>query len=329
VSAFYLSVPLPNTFPKISYLTPTLCVGSCFAEHIAHRLQGHKLPTLLNPFGILYNPASIAHAMEYLCGGKALQETDLFEHQGLWRHFDFHSHYAAANKKKAWLDISGSVADGQDFLRKCDRLLITLGTAYAYERIKTGSTVANCHQLPTQHFRKYRLSVQECFEALQKTINLCRSLRPDLQVILTVSPVRHIRDGVIENQRSKSTLLLAAEAVCELEGVYYFPSYEILMDELRDYRFYARDRVHPSEEAVDYVWGQFASIAFEAPTQALMKQVAAVARASQHRPLHPESSAHQAFVQQQLVKISELEAQHPNMDFSAERQRLTIYSAGS
>jgi len=322
VYQFHLSLPLPEDLPAIDHQTPVLCLGSCFAKHIANRLAGYKFPTLLNPFGILYNPVSLARALYYLAGARGLREEELFEHQSLWRHFDCHSSLAQPKREQAWEQLKSRLEQGRVFLQRADRILLTLGTAFAYEERSRGEVVGNCHKLLARRFRKFRLPVEEVVQALGPALQACRKLRPELQVLLTVSPVRHLRDGILANQRSKAVLLLAAEVLCESPWIHYFPSYEIMMDELRDYRFYARDWAHPSEEAVDYIWQRFSSAVFEQNTKELNREIDALVRASRHRPQHPDTPAHRRFVEQQMERIRKMEQRHPQLDFSPEKSRL-------
>ncbi len=319
---FHLSVPLPDRFPPFRHETPVLSLGSCFAEHLGSYLQRYKFPVVLNPFGILYNPLSLSKALRYLLGQETLSRDALFEHRSLWRHLDFHTHFAHPSREAAWQAMQASLRSAQEFLQRCDRLMLTFGTAFVYETAEGQQAVANCHQLPAASFTKRRLSPNEIVEALQTVLRDLQLLRPGLEVVLTVSPVRHVRDGVHQNQLSKAALLLACEQLCTGERVCYFPSYELLLDELRDYRFYARDRVHPSAEAVDYIWERFSGLCFPEETQLLMREIEKVVRASEHRPLHPGSEAHQAFVARQRLRLQELAQRYPDIDFSREWERL-------
>ncbi|MCR9053723.1 MAG: GSCFA domain-containing protein [Phaeodactylibacter xiamenensis] len=317
-----LKVPLPDPLPAFGYSTPAVGLGSCFVEAVGSRLQRLKLPVALNPMGIQYNPLALSRTLQYGLGEVAFAEDDLIESQGIWQHFDFHGVLGHPEREAAARQMQLAVEKLKRAVAGMDRLIITLGTAFVYEHLASGQVVANCHKVPANAFRKYRLSPKAIVDALQPVLSACKARRPGLEVVLTVSPVRHIRDGVVENQRSKAALLLAAEALAEAEYVHYFPSYELMMDELRDYRFYKTDFVHPSEEAVDYIWSCFASVAFEESTQEQLEAVEAIVRASEHRPLFPASAAHQAFVRQQLQRIAQLEVHLPQADFSPERERL-------
>lgn len=321
-------MPLPASFPVFSYQAPTLGVGSCFVEAVGARMQRLKLPAVLNPMGIQYNPLSLARTLQYGLGQVRFTAGDLLESRGIWQHFDFHGALGHPEREVAARQMQRAVDHLKVAVGGMDRLLITLGTAFVYEYKASGQTVANCHKVPASAFRKYRLSPKAIVDALQPVLADCKARRPGLEVVLTVSPVRHIRDGVVDNQRSKAALLLAAEALSETDYVHYFPSYELMMDELRDYRFYKTDYVHPSEEAVDYIWSCFASVAFAEATMEQINAVGAIVRASAHRPLFPASAAHQAFVRQQLEQIRVLEAALPGVDFAPEREGLKASLAG-
>lgn len=315
---------MPERFPLLGYATPALGLGSCFVEEIGAFLRQSKLPVCINPLGILYNPLALSRVLEYATGAALLSPDDLIESQGVWQHFDFHGQLGHADREAAVRQMQEAVGRLQAAFQKMDCLLLTLGTAFVYEHRERGRAVANCHKVSGSAFRKYRLGPGPICQYLRAALEQARQTRPGLQVILTVSPVRHIRDGVVENQQSKAALLLAAEELCRADYVHYFPAYELMMDELRDYRFYKSDYVHPSAEATAYIWSRFRGLAFEERAVGLMAEVEMVVKASRHRPRFPNTPAHRAFVQQQLRRISDLEAQHPGLDFSEERARLSL-----
>lgn len=304
----------------INHRNGIAAIGSCFTEHIGGRLQTYKFRTALNPFGILYNPASIAGALERLLSGTLYEAGDLFQHQGLWHSFDHHGRYSFPDRERALEKINMDLQDGTAALRQADRLLITLGTAGVFVVQKTGRIAANCHKLPGDTFKRRRMSVSEISDCLSPVFEQMKSESPDLRIVLTVSPVRHLREGFIENQRSKAALLLAVEELClRHDFARYFPAYELLMDDLRDYRFYDADMAHPSLAAIDYIWEQFTGSYFTEETRRIIDAVQKLMTAAAHRPFHPESPAHRAFVERTLADMAELERQHPFLDFSAER----------
>ena len=317
---FHTIVPLPEYPFRLAYQDQLLSLGSCFAEHIGRRLEERHFYSLLNPYGILYNPASIAQGLERLLQEAPFRPEELFEHQGLWHSFWHHGAFSYPDMEQALAGMNQAYRRAQGFLLSANRLILTLGTAFVFVNRQTGAVVANCHKLPGSQFDRRRLSVREIIAALEPVLQEFKLRLPALEAILTVSPVRHIRDGLVENQRSKAALLLAVEELSKQHDfIHYFPSYEIVMDELRDYRFYDVDMIHPSSVAIDYIWERFSQAFFTAETRQLMQRVERIVTASRHRPFHPQSSAHQQFLTQQLKLIDELEREFPFLELADER----------
>jgi hypothetical protein len=315
----------PPGYPfRIGYEQQSLLIGSCFAGAMGERLARRKMPVTVNPFGVVYNPASIVRTLERLETGTPFDEEDLREHDGLWFSFSHHGSFASPNKNEALARINASVEAGHRALQQAETLIITQGTAWIYELAEGGGIVNNCHKLPASAFRRRRLSEKEitgCFVRLFE-----RPLYRKKNILLTVSPIRHLKDGLIENQLSKATLLVAAHRLAEMFGhVHYFPAYEILMDDLRDYRFYERDRVHPSEEAVDYVWERFCSALVDPASQRLFRRVEKIRAACDHRPFHPDTARYRSFRNAMLAEIVELKGEFPKLDLSEE---LAYFSDG-
>jgi len=307
----------PSAF-SIDHREAILLTGSCFTAHIGAYLERYKFRNLTNPFGIIYNPVSLAKS---IMAKPDFQAGDFFENEGRWRHWDLHSELAHPNLETAVDKANEAAANTVNFLKTADTLVFTLGTASVFNLTSTGETVANCHKMPARLFRRERLTVEQTTQVLSEAIAAARAVQPALKVILTVSPVRHLRDGAIENQRSKAVLVLACEALTRaFENVSYFPSYELLLDDLRDYRFYAADMIHPSETAVQYIWEQFAQTFFSPATQALNGRIEKITAAAQHRPFNPQSVQHQEFVKKQLTAIEAITAEFPALDFSAEQE---------
>ncbi len=308
---------------SISHTDQVLCIGSCFAEQMGGRLERLKFPTLVNPFGIVFNPISIATSLERLLSGEAFGEADLFQHQGLWHSFDHHGRFSNPDKTAALNGINHSFSAAKEFLKTTNRLVVTLGTAHVFVLKKTGETVANCHKIPAGDFERRRLSVAEVVEALLPVFEKLRQELPSLEIIATVSPVRHLRDGLVENQHSKATLLLALDEICQrLPFAHYFPAYEILLDDLRDYRFYADDLAHPNQLATDYIWQYFEGAFFDEKTQLLCGRIERVLTALAHRPFYPQSAEHQDFKQKQLGAVKQLTAEFPHLGFERELRKL-------
>lgn len=291
-------------------------IGSCFAGSIAARLARFKFRVESNPLGVLFNPFSIAEAIESLAAGKVYTEADLTFADGLWFSYAHHGSFSAPTPGEALARINASAAAGAEALRAAGTVIITFGTARVYE--KDGRTVANCHKRPAVEFTRRMLSADGI---AGRFAGLMEGALAGKQVILTVSPVRHLGDGFAENSLSKAILRVAVE---ELAGKYpsarYFPAFEIMNDDLRDYRFYAADMVHPSEEAVDYIWEKFSAAALTDETLALLPRIESLRRAAEHRPLHAQAEAREKFRAVSLRQALELQAALPDADFSEEME---------
>ncbi|MEO0877749.1 MAG: GSCFA domain-containing protein, partial [Bacteroidota bacterium] len=308
-------VPIPDYPFQIAHQQQVLSMGSCFAEHMGGYLERCKFQHLLNPFGIVYHPLVMARLLRQLLDDQRPNVDDLFEQQGLWRHYDFHSRYAQSDATQAAESLRQQHRAGAQAVRQLDVLILTLGTAYGYQLRSTTQWVNNCHKQPANSFEKQVAEVPEMVQALTTVLRDLKQVNPKLQVIITVSPVRHLRDGLLENQRSKARLLLTQETLCaELDFVHYFPSYEILLDELRDYRFYADDLLHPSMLAIEVITERFAGAFMSEQTLALSQQVQRIVEALLHRPLHPESNTYRRFRKQTQQRIDALQEKYPFLD---------------
>ncbi|TXB62246.1 GSCFA domain-containing protein [Phaeodactylibacter luteus] len=314
LDAYFLPVELPEEMPAIRYGRPVLAMGSCFASEMGERLQRYKFEVCLNPMGIMYHPLAIAKAFRYFSSVEELEAGSLFESQGIWQHNDFHGSLGHFDRTVALQQMQGAIEQGRRGLEASEVVLLTLGTAFVYEDLASQAVVANCHKRPSGSFRKFRLGPDDVARALREVYEACAGR----ELLLTVSPVRHARDGLIENQRSKAALLLGAEAAAAWPGVFYFPSYELLIDELRDYRFYDSDRVHPTPEAADYIWAALVEAAMDRPARLQMAAVGKLLKRLRHRPLFPGSPAHREYLELCLEKIAELRQAFPRLDFSAE-----------
>jgi GSCFA family len=312
---------------KISHTDRLMLIGSCFTEHLGNQLKILKINSLVNPFGIVYNPVSMARRLLRLWQKDAyFTVEELFENAGLWHSPEHHGHFSKPTAVEALAGINADYRAAAHFLKNTTRLLITLGTANVYVEKKSGMIVANNHKLPANAFEKRRLSVTETVDALAEVLQTLKKGLPDLQIVLTVSPVRHLADGLVENQRSKATLTLACEELCRrLPFAEYFPAYELLLDDLRDYRFYAADMIHPSETAVAYIWERFSEAYFDAATQELNARIGKIAAAVRHRPFHPTAPEHRSFALAQLEAIDHLEAEYPFLDFAEEKSFFKNY----
>ena len=308
--------PLDN---RLKYGDSLLSIGSCFAENMAQRLRQAKFNAVSSPTGILFNPLSIASTINRFAEAAAPSAEELVFNNGLWHSFDAHSSLSSPSKEATLEALTKAITEGHNALKQASHVIITLGTAWVYT-LENGTVVANCHKFPHSHFTRRRLSVEEVVQALEL---LCSKTLSGKHIIFTISPVRHIADGLAENTLSKATLRVAVDIVCSrCSNAHYFPAYECLNDDLRDYRFYADDMVHPSQQAVEYIWEKFTEVAIEEKSRALMPQVAKVVAAASHRPFNPESREYAAFCRNNLRLIEEL----PNIDFSEERAIFERYS---
>lgn len=303
--------------PGLRHSDKLVVMGSCFATHIGNKLSQMKWQVEVNPFGVLYNPLSIAEALARMIEHRPFCEEELHEFpDGGWNTWLHHSTYSHPDKSTALTAINESIHRASRLLTEADMLIITLGTAWVYRLANKGDIVGNCHKVPERQFVRQRLQTQEIVDALTTTIHRVTSINPKLRILFTVSPVRHLKDGLHGNQLSKSTLLLAIDELCRTfpERCHYFPTYEIVMDELRDYRFYAEDMAHPSKQAVDYVWECFVEHCIDNEAQQFMQQWEKITRALEHRPFKPDSEQYRQFMQHNVLKIQELKSRYPYIE---------------
>jgi hypothetical protein len=296
---FRSTIHIPKAKQPITHHHGVLCFGSCFATHIAQKLSESGFAAS-NPFGALYNPVSIAQGIAYAVQGMPLSHDSLILQDEKWHHMDFHSDFSHNDPQIALTQLNNAIANAHQAWENSRVLILTLGTAWCYTWQASGKIVGNCHRLPAQQFTRRRLTGEEITQTLS---NVCQQAK-DKQIILTVSPIRHWKDGAHQNQLSKALLLLACEQIQQqFENVTYFPSYEIMMDELRDYRFYADDMMHPSTMAVQYIWERFSDTYFSETTQQACAERLKISQMQAHRPSNTQSEAYQqlqAKIAQQL-----------------------------
>lgn len=311
---------LPKGMPVITHQHKMLMMGSCFAENIGELLVKHKFNCDVNPYGILYNPLSIATAFRQILTGTFYTDKDLFFYGDQYHSYMHHGAFSSNAKAEVLQRINNRLQRAHKEMAQQDYLLITWGTAWVYTLNDTGKVVANCHKLPSKMFNRRRLHINEIVEEYALLLKMMLEQNPTLKVVMTVSPIRHLKDGVHENQLSKATLLLAAAQLQALfpNSVYYFPSYEIVIDELRDYRFYADDMVHPSNVAIDYIWKCFGKLFFSAETKETVKEVEAIVKALTHKPFDECSEGYKCFLQQIVLKIERLKEKYPYLDVQKE-----------
>ena len=318
---FRTQVELPERETEIRHSERIMLFGSCFAENIGNLLKENKFRCDVNPFGVLYNPLSIANALNQILEGKEYREEDLFFSGGLWHSWLHHSDFSAPSQEEALALVNSRLAKAKENLAKADWLVMTWGTAYVYIHQEMQKVVGNCHKQPDKTFRRLMLNAEAFVEECRDVLKKCREVNPNLKVLFTVSPIRHAKDGMHGNQLSKATLLLAIDEICRTcPNCFYFPSYEIVMDELRDYRFYADDMIHLSSKAVEYIWECFSRCYFSKETQAIMKEWAEVKRALDHKPFRPNSDAYRAFLSQIVLKIMQMKEKFPYLEVQKEME---------
>jgi len=299
-------------------------MGSCFAEHMASRLKNYQFKVCQNPFGILYNPISLFEGIDHLLNNQAFTPEDLFEDQEKWHSFAHHSRFSHPHRDEMLEVINAHLQRGAENIRKAKLLILTFGTAFVFKHITQQKIVGNCHKLPALQFEKSMLFPEAIIESGAGIIERLKAANPGLQILLSVSPVRHLKNGLIENQRSKASLQLAVARFCEnYDFVHYFPAYELLLDDLRDYRFYSEDLLHPNKMAVDYIWNYFAEGFFDSSTLEINEVLDKISAACSHRPFHPQTSAHQRFLRQQLEKVEKTLEKYPFLSFEKERKLLS------
>lgn len=319
----------PSKSPiTITHKSKILLLGSCFAQNIGNRLTGCKFNACINPFGIIYNPLSISTALHRICSGEEFDEQSplFFEHNGRWHSALHHGDFSRDSAAELAAATNSTLRHAHETIKEADVVIITFGTAYAYERTCDNLVVGNCHKLPASSFNRRLLSIEEITAAVGRNIEEIAATNPKVRFLFTVSPIRHMRDGAHGNQISKSTLLLA---INELERRYpqhttYFPAYEIVLDELRDYRFYAEDMTHPSPTAVEYIWEKFSEYIISPESRKLNADIEEIARALAHRPFDEKSNAYANFLARTGEKIAALTEKHPYLDFEKEKVKCNI-----
>lgn len=310
-------IPLkPQQHNQIDYNSSILLLGSCFVENIGKKLDYLKFQTLQNPFGILFQPLAIEKLIDNAINEKQYTEDDIFFHNEQWHCYDAHSKLSSSLKEDLLNNLNEQIKSTNQQINKSKHIIITLGTAWVYRHIETDAFVANCHKVPQKKFLKELLSIDETIESLQSIIALLRNVNKKASILFTVSPIRHLKDGFIENTQSKAHLIAAIHQVVEpRHNLYYFPSYEIMMDELRDYRFYAEDMIHPNQTAVNYIWEKFKEVWISKEASETINAVDFIKKGLQHRPFNPNSEAHQKFLKNLEERKILLQKKHSHIVF--------------
>jgi len=313
---FRTNIQLQKESNQIDYNSSLVLIGSCFSENISKKLNYSKFNTYSNPFGILFNPKAIETLITNAINLKEYTEKDIFNLNERWHCFDAHSDLSNSNKNELLSNLNTAIKSTNKQLETASHIIITLGTAWTYRFIETDSFVGNCHKVPQKKFLKELLSVKKIIASLENLITLIKSVNPKVNIIFTVSPVRHLKDGFVENMQSKGQLLTAIHQIIDKrEQLYYFPSYEIMMDDLRDYRFYNSDMVHPNETAVNYIWEQFKNVWIDENAASIMKEIDSIQKGLAHKPFNPNSEQHQQFLITLQEKINILQNKFPSINF--------------
>ncbi len=309
----------PRSFnQQIQHNHKIFLAGSCFTEQMGTKLSHFKFRTIENPNGILFNPVSIAESIQSYIENKSYSAEDLFINNEVWGSWDHHTRFSSIHQHECLYKINESQTNAHNFLKSADWLLLTLGSSFVYE-LENGRVVANCHKVPTDKFKKRLLDSSEVTAHLQSLIENVKKFNPTIKIIFTISPVRHLRDGFVENNRSKANLIQSVHSLTnENNSVYYFPAYELIIDDLRDYRFFAEDMVHPNYAATNYVWEKFNAACIHPEAQLLMREIGIVKAARNHKPFNLDSQEHKKFCQINIDKASAIQIKYDYIDFSEE-----------
>lgn len=304
-----------ETSNLINYDSRLILLGSCFSENIGNKLSYFKFQTHQNPFGILFHPKAIEKLITNVFHKKVYSEKDIIFQNERWHCFDAHSTMSSTDKNQLLNNLNTAILATKKSLKEATHIIITLGTSWIYRYIDTNTIVANCHKIQQKNFSKELLSVNEISKSLKVSTALLKSIHPTINVIFTVSPIRHLKDGFVENSQSKAHLIAGIHQVLEEQNSSYFPSYELMMDELRDYRFYAEDMIHPNTTAINYIWEKFMVAWFSDKTAKTMKAIDVIQKGLLHRPFNEKSSEHQKFLEKLEIKKSQVQEQFPLINF--------------
>lgn len=322
---FTTKIPIQKSSFPIDYDSKIMLLGSCFAENMGEKFDYFKFQATTNPFGIIFNPVSLEKLIRRSVEKRKFTENDIFFHNDLWHCFEVHSELSNSDKDAFLESLNDLIRSTNKHLSDSTHIIITLGTSWVYRNIASNEIVANCHKVTQKEFTKELLSIQQIEESIESIISLVHSVNSNCKFIFTVSPVRHIKDGFVENTLSKAHLIAAIHSVLNrkfstsleltTQNNIYFPAYEIMMDELRDYRFYAEDMLHPSQTAIDYIWIQFFENYISESEFGLMNDICSIQKGLNHRPFNPNTESHKKFLHQLELKIKTIQNQHPFIKF--------------
>ena len=314
---FTTQIPIPKTSNPIDYNSRIVSLGSCFAKNIAEKFEYFKFQNIVNPFGIIFNTVSIERIVNRIVNQELFTENDIFFHNDLWHCYEVHSELSNPDKEEFLNNLNEIIESTNQQISKATHIIITYGTSWVYRNIETKEILANCHKVPQKQFTKELLSVETNARAIKNTIDLITNINKNAKFIFTVSPVRHIKDGFLENNISKLQLLSAIYQTINHQPptINYFQSYEILLDELRDYRFYSQDMLHPNQLAIDYIWQRFFQTQISESIYSVMEDVCSIQKDLAHKPFNPNSEKHQHFLSKLRDKIAKLVVEYPFMKF--------------
>lgn len=309
-------VALPEYPFRLDHQTPALLMGSCFTENIGRQLERYRFPVSINPFGVSYNPFSIRKGLEVLISGKIYGSDDLIFHNDLWFSFDHYTGFSSPDREKALEGINRSLESSRKLLKEAGLLILSWGTSWVYSYNKTGEVVCNCHKIPAKEFTRKRLSPMEIVAAYESLLPQLFEYNDQLRILYTISPVRHWKDGAHGNQLSKAALILAGDALEKLfpDRFLYFPAYEIVMDELRDYRFYANDMLHTSDAATLYIWEKFRKVLISDFSDKVIRDLEPILKMQEHRPMNTDSPAYEKMNDKLHEMIRKFKTRHSGID---------------
>lgn len=321
----FRSEVFPDFFSKkLGYQDKTIFVGSCFTENIGKKMLDLKFHVLINPFGILYNPVSVAQCLKLCMNPVVFSADDLIYLNEKWISFLHHGRFSGTNRDEVLKIMNDELQRGKIFIKESLVLFVTFGTSWVYKYKLTNQVVSNCHKIPANEFEHYSLNVSEIVEMYTQILKELKSLNSDIKVIFTVSPVRHWKDGAVNNQLSKSILILAIhELLKKFDFVSYFPSYEIMMDDLRDYRFYAEDLFHPNQVGIDYIWSKFKASFILEKSFEIADKIEKLNKAVLHNAFYPNTLAYSKFIDSNLKLIEQLKKLVPGINFDVEMQHFS------
>ncbi|GAB4298389.1 MAG: GSCFA domain-containing protein [Marinilabiliales bacterium] len=316
MSDFRTKIESISQWENLNHNDYTLFIGSCFSENIGDLFKRYLFNVDVNPFGIIYNPVSAAKVLDFLIQKKKFDEKYLFYHNGLWNSYLHHGDFSNPDKEKCLQSIISRIEKGSEFINKAKYVFVTFGTAFVYKLKKNNLIVSNCHKVNPNEFDRLLLTPEEISKKYNKIINDLININPNINIVFTVSPVRHIKDGLIGNQRSKAVLITAINNIIEefKKNTSYFPAYEIMIDDLRDYRFYSDDMLHPNNLAIKYIWQYFSDIYFSDKTKLIIKDLEKLRKLYEHRPIHLNTKPYNDWIKAKEIHFNNFKNKYPEIN---------------